>query len=68
MKYSLLFLVITEEKTRKLILKVILSIKYLIPSIKSLYENLKLLGASTKILKELIAGEKIHTNLRSVLK
>jgi hypothetical protein len=68
MKCGLLFPVITEEKTRKLILKVILSIKYLIPSIKSLHENLKLLGASAKILKELVAGEKIHTNLRSALK
>jgi hypothetical protein len=68
MKSGLLFPNITNKKTRTTILKAILSIKYSIPSIKSLHENLKLVAAGAKVLKELVVGKNVHTSLRKALK
>jgi hypothetical protein len=68
MKSGLLFPNITNKKTRTTILKAILSIKYSIPTIKSLHENLKLVAAGAKALKELVVGKNVHTSLRKALK
>ena len=57
MRTGLLFPEITDTETRKLIKKSLLSIKYLIPSIKSMHENFKLLDVGAKILKDLILGK-----------
>jgi hypothetical protein len=68
METKLLFPKIRDPGTRRLLEKSLLSIKYLIPSIRSLHENSKLIGVGSKLLKQLVLGsnarQTLHTTLR----
>ena len=68
MNCGLLFPKITDKKIRKSILKAILSIKHLIPSVKSMYENLKLLGEGARLLKELLTRKNVGPSLQEALR
>jgi len=68
MRIGLLFPKVTDRASREALLKAILSIKCLIPSLKSLHENLKYLGVGAKILNDLILGKGNRSTLYKALK
>jgi hypothetical protein len=67
MRHGLLFPSITDKKQREMILDALLDVKCLIPSIKSMHENLKLVEAGAKILKTLIVGKNSRLTLHRAL-
>jgi hypothetical protein len=63
MDLGMLFQGVTNKETRLSIKSSIEKIGYIIPSIKSLYKNLKFLSLGAKVLKELVVEKSIWTSL-----
>jgi len=71
MRTDYLFPKVLDPGKRQLLKESLLSINCLIPSIKTLYENLKHLGAGAKVIKELVLGDKcrrqtLHVTLKKL--
>ena len=59
---------VLNTRTRKLLTDALLDAKCIIPSIKTLHENLKHLEIGSKILKDVIVNRTIRNTLRNTLK
>jgi hypothetical protein len=68
MRTGFLFPKLVNPLTRELVAKALLKIKCVIPSIKTMHENLKYLGVGATLLKRLLAGDCAGGTLRSTLK
>ncbi|CZR55714.1 uncharacterized protein PAC_05602 [Phialocephala subalpina] len=65
---GLLFPKVTDQSMRQILLESLLSIECLIPSIKSLHENLKYVDIGAKILKHLVLPSKVRYTLQEDLR